>query len=60
MTSARAPPHSPNRISGTKPKSPDSPTYPELPVIWKICCGTATTDSWAPTTVTMLVVHSLR
>ena len=31
-TSASAPPHSPKTTSGTRPKSPVSPTYAEEPV----------------------------
>ena len=33
---------------------------PELRVISKICCGTATTDSWPPMTVTTPLHHNLR
>ncbi len=60
ITSASAPPQSPNTISGTRAKAPASPTYAELDVIWKICCGTATTDNCAPMTVTTPDAHSRR
>ena len=60
ITSANAPPHSPNTTSGTNAKAPASPTYAELDVIWKICCGTATTESWAPMTVTTPDAHRRR
>ncbi len=59
-TSASDPPQSPKTMSGTSPKTPLSPTYPEDPVMWKICAGMATTVICAPSTVTMLASHSRR
>ena len=54
------PPHSAKKASGTSATRPLSPTYADDPVSSKICLGTATAVSWAPTVVTTVDSHSLR
>ena len=58
--SATAPPHSPNRTSGTRPTSPSIPTQNEDPVSSYTCTGTATAVSWKPTNPSEFPSHSRR